>query len=56
MAKKYFSVFNNGIEDFHVKDADAVAMMESVINSMVINEQTGDVTISYDDGTEEEES
>lgn len=54
-ATKYFSVFSDGTNDYQVRDAESVALMLSVIDSMEIDETTGDVTISYDDGTEEEE-
>ena len=37
------------------RDADSVAMMLSVIDSIEMDETSGDITIEYDDGTEDEE-
>ena len=55
-SKQYFSVFSDGTNDYHVRDADSVALMLSVIDSMEVDEESGDITIQYDDGTEEEVS
>ena len=54
-AKKYVSIINKGGIDIYIKDAEGRTLTQSIIDSMTINETTGNVTISYDDGTEEEE-
>ena len=54
-AKKYVSIIKKGVNDIYIKDAEGRALTQSIIDTMVINEQTGDVTITYDDGTEDEE-